>query len=193
MERKFFRIDLSDLRRFFLNERFFDHKLGPQNYLQLCYGDFCLKDIVDLRRILSKKAAVLKLPYRLYCYEENGTFYEFFSGRVVGTRRAPQNGKISSRYYNPDEIVRNGYTLTSFQIFENFEDPVKELSATSFASEVEPYAPYKSHMAAEMSKLLDAIDAQYKRLRDAADAGINAANRAEQKNQSWLDDMIKNR
>ena len=184
MSRKFFRIDLYNLYRFFLHERF------PVSSSEMCYGSFRIRDIVVQRKTLFRDELVLKLPYSLYAYEENGTFYEFFSGKMIGERRAATN---TSYYRNPDEMVRNGYTLTSFQDFGTCDYTIRELTAVKFADEVGKFVPYKSHMASEMSKLLDAIDANHKRLTDAANAKRNAEIRAEQNSQSWLDDIINRR
>lgn len=183
MERKFYRVDLNNSYRFFLNERF------PHN--EMCYGDFRFKDIVVQRKTLFQKEVILKLRYCLFCYEENGTFYEFFSGRLVGNRRTTT--PPSQYHQEPDVIVRNGYTLTSFRDFGTGDYAVVELTATSFATAVQEYVPYKSHMASEMAKLLDAIDAQYKHLNDAVNAKKNAEICREQKSQSWLDSIISGR
>lgn len=183
MERKFYRINLYNLYRFFLNEQF------PKN--EMCYGDFRLKDIIVQRKTLFRKEVILKLQYCLYCYEENETFYEFFSGRVVGTRRTPQ--QTSQYYKEPDDIERNGYILTSFRDFGTRDFTVIELTATSFATDIEPYIPYKSHMRTEMSRLLDAIDANYKRLTDMVKMRKAAAISAEEQSKSWLDSFIDGR
>lgn len=182
--RKFFRIDLRNLRQFFLKESF----LASSS--EMCYGSFRLKDIVIQHKTLFRDELVLKLPYSLYAYEENGTFYEFFSGKFIGERRVHAG---TSYYRNPDEIVRKGYILTSFRDFGSYDYTIRELAAVQFADEVGQFVPYKSHMASEMSKLLDAIDANYNRLTDAANAKKNAEIRAEQNSQSWLDDIINRR
>ena len=180
MNRKFFRIDLGNIYRFFLHESF---SVSPH---EMCYGNFKLKDIVVQRKTLFSDEIVLKIPYRLYAYEENGEFYEFFSGQMIGKR------KVSSTtfWYDKDEIVRNGYTLTSFKDFGTFDFTVKELTATQFAAEVEKFIPHKPYVASEMSNLLNAIDLNYNRLTTAANAKKNAEINAEQASRSWLDDII---
>lgn len=110
-----------------------------------------------------------------------------FSGRVVGERKTPT--QASGNYREPDLIVRNGYTLTTFRDHGTLDYTIEQLPATRFAAAVEAYVPYKYHMATEMSKLLDAIDALIKKQRDAFEASKKEFT-AEQKSQSWLDSVI---
>lgn len=180
MSRIFYHIDLYSMQRY-------DH-YSNQKLHELLYSDF-LHDIVIRPKTLFRKEEKLVLRRRdLYLYEENGIFYEFFSGRIVGERKAPI--KASGNYKEPDLIVRNGYTLTTFRDYGTLDYTIKQLPATKFATEVEAYVPYKSHMAAEMSKLLDAIDALIKKYHeDVLKANENKLT-AEQKSQSWLDSII---
>lgn len=180
MERKFYCIALG-------------HRLGhyflDATYLRYCdgyvCGDFRFRNIVIQRKTLFHDEIVIELPCCLYAYEEKGTFYEFFSGKVIGERSTPTSG-----YSRSPNIVRKGYILTSFEDFGSDHYTIRALSAVKFADEVGKFVPYKSHMASEMSRMLDAIDANYKRLTDAANAKRNAEIRAEQNSQSWLDDII---
>lgn len=184
VKRKFYYINLRmGSSCYFLGATFDRYRTGN------IYGDFRFRNIVVQRKSLFRDELILELPYCLYAYEENGTFYEFFSGKPIGER-----GKGGSSYYTTDNnIVRKGYVLTSFEDFGSNDCTIRELSAVQFSNAVEQYVPYKSHMASEMSRLLDALDANYKRLTDAANAKRNAEIRAEQSSQSWLDDIINSR
>jgi len=190
MERKFYSISLTGhICRYFLGENL---SSGSNN--ERVYGSLYLQNITVQRKGLFRDEIILKVPYQLFVYENNGTFYEFFSGKMVGTRKKAENtSSVYTSYYNKDEIVRNGYVLTSFRDFGTSDFTIRELTAVDFAKQVEQFVPYRSHMTYEMNRLLNAIDAQHKRLSDAANAKQNAAIRAEQNSQSWLDDLIKNR
>lgn len=185
MERKFFSFGLCSKEAYFLDISYDSYVRGN------IFGAFKLKDILIRKKRLFQDEIIIKLPYVLYMYEENGFFYEFFSGKLVGKRKTSM---ATSQYFKPDdEIIRNGYILTSFKDFGTSDYAVRELSAVQFADEVKRYIPYKEHLAAEMSKLLEAIDAEHKRLVDAANTKKNAAIQAEENSQSWLDSIINGR
>lgn len=184
MDRKFFTFALNSRWGAFLNISYDDYPPPCGNI----YGSFKFQDIIVRKKSLFREEISIPLPYTMYMYEEDGVFYEFFSGKMVGKRRTPET---TSLYIKPDDdIVRNNYILTSFRDFWSRDYTVHELSAVQFSSEVKHFIPYKEHMASEMSRLLDAIDAEYQRRVDVVNAKKNAAIQAEQNSQSWLDSII---
>lgn len=90
MERKFYRISLTDhICRYFLGENL---SSGSNN--ERVYGSLYLQNITVQRKGLFRDEIILKVPYQLFVYEDNGTFYEFFSGKMVGTRKKPKTLRL---------------------------------------------------------------------------------------------------
>lgn len=162
------------------------NKYNYKNKRSIC-GDFKLRNIMVKKGFF--KQETYSLPYIIYMYEDNGTFYEFFSGELIGYRKSVSGGPYSSYDY----IERNGYNLGDFAQWVSQMSPISKLSATLFTEEVKEFLPYKEHMAIEMKKLLAAIDTEYKRLIDEKNAKENAINQQEKDHQSWLDGIINNR
>lgn len=182
-ERKFYYICLGGyIGHYFLSENL--HSLFSSN--RSIYNYHRIEDIT-IKSLFSTK--IIKIPYDLYAYEENGIFYEFFSGQIIGKRRPCR----SPKYPNTDVLERNGYILTSFASWGTQPSEIRNISASSFHHAVEKFLPHKSHVAREMAKLMNALDAQYRRLTAAANAEKNSAIREEKYSQSWLDNFIDKR
>lgn len=158
------------------------------------YWDHHYNDIILRPATKHEEAKIFAVPRCLYAYEEDGVFYEFFTGKLIGKRQCHHLPK--SYVSDVDIVERNGYILTAFKNFGCWTTPyhtIISLSAEKFRDEVQKYMQYRSHVTSEMDNLLHSIDKQYERLSAVANAKKEYANRKKQNDESWLDDFIKNR
>lgn len=126
----------------------------------------------------------------IYFYEQSGTFYEFFTGYVLGVR-AESNGPYTYPRIYSDEF---GYTIAlgGWASITHAE----KMSSADFANEVKPFMPYRS----KVEKLVKE-EFQFWRKRQARalkDQAARAQAEARQQvqteqNQRWLEDMLNNR
>lgn len=123
----------------------------------------------------------------IYFYQENGTFYEFFTGSILGT--AQKNGMYD--YVFSDNygyaIPLSGYSAYRY---------ARKLSAAEFAEQVKPHLEYRDEVSkaiyslfADWRKKYDGVRKEEEAKRRAADAKA----RTDKSNEQWLEDMLNNR
>ena len=123
----------------------------------------------------------------IFMYSEDGkTFYEFFSGRYIGEMRVNNAAYRAKRRL----LVRGDCILTTFDDWGTLDYDIQSVTAAKFADIVKPYTPYLKHVASEMSKFLDAIDAAWLKTKHREASAQRAKEQAENDSQSWLDSII---
>lgn len=128
----------------------------------------------------------------IYFYEQDGVFYEFFTGQALGIR-APYKtygGNEYDRIYSDEfgyTIALNGWSGILY---------AKKIPSTVFANEVKPFMPYR----AKAEKLLKEQfqiwrKRQARELKEqAARAQAEARQQVQtEQNQRWLEDILNNR
>lgn len=125
----------------------------------------------------------------LYFYEQDGKFYEFFTGRFLGVRSA-----VDAPGYEYVGFEEFGYKIPLTGYSE--KSCASRVTGSEFADEVRPFMPYRAKIKRGLTALLNGWReerAKELRLQAAQDeAEVQRKKRSEQ-NVRWLEDMLNNR
>ena len=121
---------------------------------------------------------------RIYYYEENGRFYEFFTGIDLGVRVESSHSYIESDRFGRRICIYSSSTGTWGS---------SRYSAATFMEEVKPYLKHRNRVSKAMEAMLNEWERDYvAALRE--EAAREAKKRADEKNASdFLNDFLDGR
>lgn len=175
---------------------------------------FAQKRVVYRRTLFSGKIkeTVIDNDFDVYFYEENGAFYEFFSGRCLGTyedvklstllhKNIHYHGYIGERGSTDGDVVfaaeirvpGTDYLKISFYHYDDGIESRAETSAAEFAQKVKPLLAQKDYIAKHFQAFLNDAQRKKSEKEDLNKVKREEAKKEEQRSEAFLEQFIKGR
>lgn len=120
----------------------------------------------------------------IYAYVENGQLYEFFSGYCIGTVNVNENGRIARITTPHIAKARELMSATSFYSM---------LTASQFASDVEPYMRHKEKIGSIMQEYFDILHQIHLAEQEEWLQAQEKSHARDSHNASWLESYLDGR
>ena len=146
------------------------------------YGYLGKYEVKEKGWILNHKRMVL-LPFLFY--EQEGNFYEFFTGRFLGTCDVPPNvGGKNRIIYVPESTLEIPLSFC----YPSECSEATRLTSTGFAEEAKKHLPYKSQILPIISNYFKAKHDKWLVVKQQE----CASKAKKQETEDWLDSVIRN-
>ena len=121
-----------------------------------------------------------KYMHEIYFYEENGQFYEFFSGKPLG------GGTLS---FSDSNLI----VTTTWK--DSYHAPYTsgELSPSAFAEAVKPYMSYRNTIISSLDRLFAEQRAEWQAQQRKEQEAESAKQKQQADNESWLNNILDSR
>lgn len=128
----------------------------------------------------------------IYFYEENGTFYEFFTGTVLGTEKYKKDNYAQVNCVYSD---RFGYSIRLELVNSNYAYAYK-ITAADFAEQVQPHLEYRNRVCKVMESIFYDWEQNYAKVKREEAARRKAEEekkKVDEKNVNWLNNLLDGR